>query len=1317
MNAIKRRIVTLILAVLAVVCFTGFTVTFTAFAKTTEITEGKTEVYQLAPENQSLLESFVIKTPNGKLIVVDGGIAGYGKESATYLPSALRAIAGVKDGEYFEVEGWFISHMHNDHYHELSKMLTEYNENSNYVINNFYFDFPEKTYRCSDYDVTDFNEFIASLNNYATVRGIKTEDVDFYDEINGAVINADAIKEGLEIVIDGVRFEILQTWTAGDGQVNNNSTIMRMWFDGQSMLFLNDAAVDAGVRLLNTYGADYLKSDIVQLAHHGQNGVALNVYEAISANVRCWACPTWVWNDSTTDNYQTDTVRTWFGMEREASDAVIDKTTDIVAGMYDAYPTDPTSVEDWTAVLSQMKLTVPNVKAYDSGKDFTMIDGAYIRLTEGTTGLRFAARLATVDTEAKYGFVIVPKSYLTKNNITEDYIPRLIDIYGENNLIITTCNPINGNEINAGPHYVIYSSITNVLYKNMNLDFVGIGYCLKDGEYTYASFSDIESVGANVYDVAIKAYNDYSYQDVNLFDEQELAVIKGFVKAGINQKAGVSEEDNATTEPVLTHEFTEENLSLNYGESGKVTLNSVFPKDAVTYEYDENIISLQDGVVTSKAVGSTDIVAKCYDKTATVGVTVGIEDGYLATYENDGYNGSAVINDRVYRQAKSVTSEVVDSYTDYYGFKEESVLKINITASSSGIADFVLNLPKLIDKTKGATIKFCVASTSATALYFRLEGEKDVIDAANYNSATKRPFLNATQRDNVLNKWQIVYIGYNGAVDNFDRIEALFAGASANSESVIYVAFVQEGNTLSTLNAEMENSIVPTLVAKLSGKEVANFDSAMYEKLITTDASYYFESYSVTYLEEYTDGSGATEKGVIRLFGTTNSVNSTGLFKIKLPKSHSGVYTMRMLNAETSDIPTNIVYSKSSGASGWLTYFGTSGITNKWTDKTITETDGYDGSYIKFGASSGGHTFDIYISLIIDGDSIVKEELANELNGIELATFDSVNYEKLVSRHTTYTPKDYVIEYLESFTDDYGVTEHGVLRLKGTNTTGNTGFFVITLPKAHSGIVTVKIMAKQTDTLSANIIFPYTGTASGNAHYFSHSSIIGKWSNKTINYNKEGNDNSYIVFGGNGAGGINDLYISIVVDGDENALKTYEKNKYSAIIAKTLTEGYYADFTSGDYKYLLSNSFPASGEDHYDYNFVTQKAVSVTGTYLSAYEGETDVLKVHTVKATGSSFRMYLPKTITGNKITLKFRIASTDENGNALSTAQYVAVKQIGKWSGGDIKYWAVASNLDTWITVTLTSDSFTNTDEIWFAIWGGSSGAITDIYFSYIQ
>lgn len=317
-------------------------------------------LYQLAPEQNSLMQSYVIKTSNGKLIVIDGGIDGEGKDRDPYMPAALRAIAGVGEGEYFEVEAWFLSHAHKDHMYELSKMLSEYSAESNYKINNIYFDFPEfgsEEYPTANADV-EIAQIKENLNKYGEVIGAQVkEGSTYYDDLNGAVINTESVAAGLSFEIDGVKIDVLQTWSGEDGysNINDTSIVLRMTIGEQTVLFLNDLGSNGGRRLLATYG-DALKSDIVQMAHHGQAGVNKNVYDAIDADVHLWPTPIWVWNNAN-KTYQIDDVRTWLYGETflEASEY------DIVACLYDRYPGNCTKVKYWEKTIDGMKIEFPYV--------------------------------------------------------------------------------------------------------------------------------------------------------------------------------------------------------------------------------------------------------------------------------------------------------------------------------------------------------------------------------------------------------------------------------------------------------------------------------------------------------------------------------------------------------------------------------------------------------------------------------------------------------------------------------------------------------------------------------------------------------------------------------------------------------------------------------------------------------------------------------------------------------------------------------------------------------------------------------------------
>lgn len=333
-----------------------------------ETTEAVTEpvepspvvLYQLAPEKNSLMQSYVIKTENGKLIVIDGGIDGDGRDRAPYMPAALRAILGLKDGEYFEVEAWFLSHGHKDHMYELSKMLRDYSAESNYKINNIYFDFPEfgsQEYPAANADM-EFSQIKENINKYGAAIGAEVKDGStYYDDINGSFINSESVAKGLSLEIDGVKIEVLQTWDPADGtsNINDTSIVLRFHIGEQTVLFLNDLGSIGGRRLLATYG-DQLKSDIVQMAHHGQAGVNRDVYDTIDADVHLWPTPIWVWNNAN-HTYQIDDVRAWLYGETFLTASEYD----IVSCLYAKYPSGATLVKYWNRVLDGMKIEFPYV--------------------------------------------------------------------------------------------------------------------------------------------------------------------------------------------------------------------------------------------------------------------------------------------------------------------------------------------------------------------------------------------------------------------------------------------------------------------------------------------------------------------------------------------------------------------------------------------------------------------------------------------------------------------------------------------------------------------------------------------------------------------------------------------------------------------------------------------------------------------------------------------------------------------------------------------------------------------------------------------
>ncbi len=244
------------------------------------------ELWQLPAQTIGQMNSYVIKTANDKVIVIDGGNTG----DAPYLRGFVAAMGN-------KVDHWFITHPHPDHADAFIEIIKS---PADLKIGHIYGTMPDEKW-ISEYD-SNYLYVIQNLNKALKESGRQMK----------------PLNPGQIIGIDGVKVEIFSTLNPEitSNAINNSSLVFKLTDDCKSVLFLSDLGVQAGNKLLKSPFVNKLKSDYVQMAHHGQNGVSRDFYEKVNADYALWPTPVWLWeNDNgggtNSGPWKTLEVRKW----------------------------------------------------------------------------------------------------------------------------------------------------------------------------------------------------------------------------------------------------------------------------------------------------------------------------------------------------------------------------------------------------------------------------------------------------------------------------------------------------------------------------------------------------------------------------------------------------------------------------------------------------------------------------------------------------------------------------------------------------------------------------------------------------------------------------------------------------------------------------------------------------------------------------------------------------------------------------------------------------------------------------------------------
>ncbi len=207
----------------------------------------------------------VFRLEDGRFIIVDSGAT---VKSTNLLYNTLQKLH-VNEGK-ITVAAWILTHPHADHTGGVI-VLSKSAMKEHIVVENF----------------------IHHISTDAQHKAINTAGVSAHTRAAmNAFDGANIIKahSGQVIKAGGAEVEMLFTYADMEpmmlDQMNTTSIICRVTVEGNSVMVLADATSRSINHIYKVYGS-YLKSDMVQLAHHGMNGGDL-LYKTIDADVVLW---------------------------------------------------------------------------------------------------------------------------------------------------------------------------------------------------------------------------------------------------------------------------------------------------------------------------------------------------------------------------------------------------------------------------------------------------------------------------------------------------------------------------------------------------------------------------------------------------------------------------------------------------------------------------------------------------------------------------------------------------------------------------------------------------------------------------------------------------------------------------------------------------------------------------------------------------------------------------------------------------------------------------------------------------------------------
>lgn len=244
--------------------------------------------------------SLVLQLEDGSFVIIDGGLGSstnYTKDS-TNLMNFLTSKA--PSGEKPRVT-WVVTHIHTDHRQLMQKLLPTVKDKI--VLELVAWNMPDfSTLSAYTPDWKESNppqNYVKSMDLINTALKNSFPNVPIY-----------TFHTGEKLYLPGCEIEFLAThedyYLNNFVWINDTSSAFRITMQGKTLMVFGDCTAAVNSKIMTAAFGSYIKSDIMQVTHHGVGGGTLATFKAVDPDICLWSVNEKIFNGTAIRNGSED---------------------------------------------------------------------------------------------------------------------------------------------------------------------------------------------------------------------------------------------------------------------------------------------------------------------------------------------------------------------------------------------------------------------------------------------------------------------------------------------------------------------------------------------------------------------------------------------------------------------------------------------------------------------------------------------------------------------------------------------------------------------------------------------------------------------------------------------------------------------------------------------------------------------------------------------------------------------------------------------------------------------------------------------------